>query len=46
MESQLQNPEFRSNPENFRPCYFCACLPGPEVMLNSTEHEIYSAHKC
>ena len=20
MESQLQNPEFRSNPENFHPC--------------------------
>ena len=21
MESQLQNPEFRINPENFHPCY-------------------------
>ena len=21
MESQPQNPEFRSNPENFHPCY-------------------------
>ena len=46
VESQSWNPEFRNNPENFHQCYFCACLPGPEVMLNSTEHESYSAHTC
>ena len=25
MESQPQNPEFRNNPENFRPCIHCMC---------------------
>ena len=42
MESQLQNPEFRTNPENFHPYY---CIPTVEKNQQMTKkHEKFPMH--
>ena len=42
MESQLQNPEFRINPENFHPCNYFPLFLSKDVLsthlLSETDH--------
>ena len=38
MESQLQNPEFRNNPENFHPCFIRVCWSKFQIFLVADYH--------